>query len=168
MVPISLPYIKGLSENVACLFRSNGIPSYYKPTNTIKNHLVKPKDQTPKEKQCGLVYDIKCFNCNQYCIGETGRNLGVRFKEHTSRKGVDSSVKEHIREHGHECRIEEVKVLDREDNWLRRKIKEAIYINRNKPELNRDQGLELPPVYSTLLSRDLHGSRDDSVPSQRH
>jgi len=35
-----------------------------------------------------VVYKIPCKNCERVCIGETGRPLGARVKEH--RKEVDS------------------------------------------------------------------------------
>ena len=54
--PIALPYIRGLSENLQRLFRTHGIPTYHKPFNTLRNVLVKPKDNIPKDQQCGLVY----------------------------------------------------------------------------------------------------------------
>ncbi len=54
--PVSIPYIKGTSEKLQRIFKSHGIPSYHKPFNTLKSLLVKPKDQTKKEKQCGIVY----------------------------------------------------------------------------------------------------------------
>ena len=36
--------------------------------------------------------------------------------------------------------METVTVLDREKDWYRRGVREAIYIRVNKPNLNRDQG----------------------------
>ena len=166
--PIGLPYIKGLSENLQRLFRCNNIATYHKPMNTLRSLLVRPKDPTPIEQQCGLVYQIKCQNCHHYYIGETSRNMGTRFKEHTTRKGTVSAVKEHLNDSKHSCSIENVKILDREENWHRRKIKEAIMIQRHQPTLNRDKGLELPAAYTSLLSHDPPGSCDASAPQQRH
>ena len=166
--PIALPYIKGLSENLQRLFRSHDVPTYHKPVNTLKSLLVKPKDPIQKEDQCGLIYHIKCKDCNDTYIGETGRNMLTRFKEHTSRKGTNSAIKEHLEEKNHTCTLEEVKILEREDDWYRRKVKEAIFIQRHQPSLNRDKGLELPPIYTPLLSHDPYGSCDHSAPSQRH
>ena len=166
--PVALPYIKGLSENLQRLFRTHDIPTFHKPFNTLRNVLVKPKDKIPKEQQCGLVYEITCKNCDSTYIGETGRNMGTRFKEHTSRKGTNSAIKEHLEAEGHTCTLDGVKILEKEEDWFKRKVKEAIQIHRHQPSLNRDKGLELPPVYSQLLSHDPNGSCDASAPQQRH
>ena len=61
-------------------------------------------------------------------MGETGRNLDIRFKENTARKGVNSAVKEHLDNCGHSCTLDNVIIPDKEDHWYRRKIKEAIMI----------------------------------------
>ena len=42
---------------------------------------------------------------------------------------------------------EEVKVLARESNtWRRRRIREAVDVRTQKPEMNRDRGYDLPAV----------------------
>ena len=41
-----------------------------------------------------------------------------------------------------------VKVLAREDGWVKRKVREAIKIKIGQQAMNRDQGYELPP-YTT-------------------
>ena len=166
--PIALPYIKGLSENLQRLFRTHDVSTYHKPFNTLKSILVKPKDSIEKEDQCGLVYHIRCKDCSDTYIGETGRNMAIRFKEHTSRKGTNSAIKEHLEAKNHSCSLEDVRILEKEDDWYKRKVKEAILIQRHQPTLNRDKGLELPPIYAPLLSHDPNGSCDNSAPSQRH
>ena len=48
----------------------------------MRNLLVRPKDPTPVDKQCGVIYHIECPECEQKYIGETSRPMGTRFKEH--------------------------------------------------------------------------------------
>ena len=56
--------------------------------------LVNPKDKTQKEKQCGVVYSVKCGGCEKEYIGETPKILGVRFKEHTDGTHLNSATSE--------------------------------------------------------------------------
>ena len=64
----------------------------------------------------------------------------------------------------------DVKVLDREPGWFRRGVKEAIHIEVENSNLNRDRGrYTLPPVYRELLHSQpsrltisCHGSVSDS------
>ena len=155
--PVALPYVQGLSEKLQRIFRNHGVPTYHKPFNTLRSMLVRPKDKSVKEKQCGVVYSIKCDSCPATYIGETARPLGTRFKEHTDGKHPNSAVWEHLDEKGHQCKMEEVKILAREDNPYARKIREALHIHTCQPALNRDRGLEVPPSMLRLLSRDQPG-----------
>ena len=85
-------------------------------------------------------------------MGESGRTLGIRFKEHTSGK-TNSAITEHFETTGHHTSMESVKVLAQEDRWLPRKIREAIHIHKRRPALNRDQGVEIPPIMLQLVAR---------------
>ena len=40
--------------------------------------------------------------------------------------------------------MEKLRVLDREQDWMKRKVKEAIHIKRRVPSMNKDQGYQLP------------------------
>jgi hypothetical protein len=152
--PVGLPYITGLSENLQRLFSNHGVNTYHKPSNTIRSLLVKPKDKLPKESQCGVVYHIPCPDCKKEYIGETARTLDIRFKEHTARKYSNSPLKEHMEATGHKCSMQNVKVIEKEDNWFRRRVKEAIHIRRSRPTVNRDAGMELPHIYSQFFTGD--------------
>ena len=43
-----------------------------------------------------------------------------------------------------------LKVLDREQDWMKRKVKEAIHIKQRAPSMNRDK---LPPIYGQIIPR---------------
>ena len=81
------------------------------------------------------------------------------MKEHVARS--NSAIHEHCDKTGHHIKPDTTTILTSEDNHINRQVKEAIQIKQRKPSLNRDEGLELPPVYNTLLvSRDHPSSRD--------
>ena len=150
---IGLPYIKGISEPLERTFKKYGVAVYHKPVNTVRQQLVHPKDPTPKELKSGVIYQIRCKTCNRLYVGETARTLKTRIEEH--KKTTSSAIKEYQSNTGHIIDWENVKVIGKEDQWMKRKIKEAIAIRKDKPSLNRDQGWDLPPIFNSLLSHDL-------------
>ena len=116
----------------------------------MKNNLVRPKDRTIKEKKSGAIYLIKCETCSKEYIGETSRPLGKRIDEH--RRLTSSAIREHMDTTGHTIDWQNVKILEREQHDMKRKIKEAIHIRKRKPALNRDLGIDLPPIYQPFWS----------------
>ena len=132
---------------------------YHIPTNTIPNALVKPKDPSDRDQQCGVIYHLECKNCENY-VGEMARALAVRVKEHARTTGTKTAVGEHLEEKGHTINTEKTKIIYKEDNTIKRKVKEAIKIIKRQPTLNKDPGYELPPIYHHLVSRHRLGSRD--------
>ena len=144
-----MPYVFGITEAIGKKIRKQGISVHARPTNTIRSHLVHPKDKTNKIDQSGVIYQIECQDCDQSYIGETERNLHKRLKEH---KRESSPVGEHLA-HSHHCFKEEnVNVLDKDSRWFQRGVKEAIHIAANNPTLHRDRGRHhLPAVSNSLV-----------------
>ena len=54
-IPVVIPYIKGFAEQIRRFFGRYGTPTYFKPTNTLRQLLVKPKDPVSKENVVGHV-----------------------------------------------------------------------------------------------------------------
>ena len=96
-----------------------------KSDTTIKQTLMKPKDQDPKDNKSGLMYSYKCvdFTCGEEYIGETSRVLGDRHKEHL--KGPSPI---HVHCTGYSATADNFNIIGREDKDLTRTITEAIYI----------------------------------------
>ena len=116
---MSIPYVKGTSEPISRILQSVGVKVAMKPTNTVKQALVRPKDHDQVEDQAGVVYQISCKECSAKYIGQTGRHLRERLKEHkrATEKGnhLESGVAEHVSNSGHEIGWS-VKVLDKDSN----------------------------------------------------
>ena len=99
--------------------------------------------------------NLSCKDCNASYIGESGRKLGKRLSEHkSSAASSKSAVREHVvRSGGHDIDWTGVKVLERESKEFSRRVLEAIQIKSKGPNLNRDKGLDLDPVWDTLLQK---------------
>ena len=157
---VVLPYIKGTSEALKRTFQNYGVKVVFKPTQTLRQYLVSPKDKTDKKDITGAVYHIPCQGittrgqCKETYIGETERNVKTRFNEHRRPSSTKSEVSQHIHieSPGHTVDFDKVKILDRDPRYLERGIKEAIYIRTHKPTLNRDRGrYNLPKVFDPVL-----------------
>ena len=84
---VMVPYTKELSESYKNICGKYGIQVYFKGNITIKQTLMEPKDQDPKDNKSGLIYSYKCqdITCGEEYIGETARTLGDRCNEHLKR-----------------------------------------------------------------------------------
>ena len=150
---VTIPYCSGLSEKLTRIFRKHNTKVASKPERTIRDILVKPKDKTPQDQQCGAIYKIPCGECDSFYIGETGRQLNTRIGEHKKSvrlEGISSAVGEHQMDTGHSIAWNEVSVLGIEPKDYPRKIREAIERRAHHPPLNHDQGLELPALYNSV------------------
>ena len=148
---ITVPYYKGLSESVKKKCSNYGVQVYFKGGITIKNLLVAPKDKDPMLKKSGVIYSYKCarVECDEEYIGESPRTFSERFKEH---KKAPSPIFDHFNTTGHSISVENFNIVGREDQNLRRAIKEALYIRVNNPSLNGNIGkYHLPHIWDEVL-----------------
>ena len=103
-------------------------PSSNQTLTTLRSHLVRPKDALEPTKQDSVVYKIPC-ECGKVYIGETGRAMQDRIKEHDRdirlARTQTSAVSEHANETGHLPIWKEVTFIDRDPHWYTRRDKEA-------------------------------------------
>ena len=104
----------------------------------------------------GCEQPLRDNDCNEKYVGETGRTLGERHKDHI--KSSQSAIYRHAEQTGHSIpsvEEEEVQVLCKESNPIYRKLTEAMYIKYNDPSLNRNIGkADIPDVYDKLLKEE--------------
>ena len=79
---VTIRYVKGLSEAFGRILKTYRICTAVRPHTTSRKPLAHPKDRISDEEKPEVVYQIPCKNCERVYIGETGRPLGARVKEH--------------------------------------------------------------------------------------
>ena len=130
---------KGTAESIKHICGKYGIQVHFKGNTTIKQILMKPKDQDPKDNRSGLIYSYKRpqLDCNDEYIEETSRTLGERRKEHLKQP---SPIHGHSQNTGHPIEDQNFNIIGRDDRGQARTIKESIYIRVNNPTLNQNIG----------------------------
>ena len=141
-----IPYIKGLSEMIDKSSRKMGIQTIFSKQRSLRTVLSNPKPPQPPMDIKGVVYLIPCSECSAVYIGETGRTLKVRLAEHKRafRMGdVKNGIAVHSLKTGHSIAWDKAKITDRETHWQRRRVREAIRIQKSQVRMNLDQGIVL-------------------------
>ena len=129
---VVMPYTRGTAEGFKNICGKYGIQVHFKSNTTIKQMLMKPKDQDPMEKKSGIIYSYQCTNivCNEEYIGETSRTLGKRCKVHLKQP---SPIYVHIQQTGNTTEDSSFNIIGKEGWGQARTIKESIYIRVNNP-----------------------------------
>ncbi|XP_071947577.1 uncharacterized protein [Antedon mediterranea] len=180
---VVVPYVAGLSERVSKVFKEFGINTAMKPHTSLRQLLVHPKDQVDKLKGANCVYEISCSNCDHTYIGETGRCFGTRLKEHRKetekitqqRKNFTrqshresknelnkSAIADHAVKLNHIIDWAQPKIIDREPDTNKRRIREAIWIRRRGNQIIDEGTHQLSHVYDPVIKHN-RPSRSQSV-----
>ena len=154
-----LPYLGKFSlqtkRNILKLFKKSlpfcNLQIVFKTQKRLSNFFPF-KDRTPTSLVSHNVYFFKCPGCNSCYYGLSERHTKVRWCDHISvswRTGKQIvGVKTEIKEHSKTCNsipsLKDFKIISNDDNTLRLKIKESLYIKKDLTNLNKN-------VYSTPL-----------------
>ena len=108
-----LPYVKDAPEPLRRCPQQQGIRAVFKFDATLRSHLVRPKETVNPPRQESVVYRIPC-ECSKIYIGETGRPMPERMKEHERDTRLvrtqTCTVSEHANKTGHHPLWNKVKV----------------------------------------------------------
>ena len=124
---------------------------HFKGTNTLRTALGNPKDKDPQNSQTGIIYHYQCpqINCPSAYIGESGRSLSERVKEHFK---APSPIHDHSTTTRHPMDPDQFSIVQKEVNSHSRTIKEAMFIWVQDPTLNRNLGkYQLLHIWDHLL-----------------
>lgn len=93
----------------------------------------------------GIIYQIHC-DCGKTYIGESAFSFEKRKKEHLrdiKAKDMTNALAFHCKSTGHSINWPISQILGYENDTLKRKFKESIFIQNFKPELNFSEGYKL-------------------------
>ena len=154
---VTIPYLKGVSESIRRALAPLNIRTAFKPHRKLRDLISKPKDYTPPESQCGVVYKLNCLDCDASYIGETGRRRCTRLNEHkrdvakaTHATRAKTELVDHCWNTGHSFDFENASTLAREQRWGPRRFVESWFIRSDSSACNSNRG-PLPEVYADLL-----------------
>ena len=152
---VTLPYISGLSESIRRVLAPLAIQVTFRPYRTLRQELVHSKDPVPANRRKGVVYSIPCAECPHTYIGQTGRSLDHRLREHRrALKNGDvgcSALAEHVFSANHQVDLSKAMVIDTHNHTQTRCMLESWHIQHHQSPLNREKGT-LPGLYAALLS----------------
>ena len=75
---VTFTHFSPLIRRITNLFKQTNLKVAFRATNTIQQQLT--EKQTCKDP-CGI-YKLKCNTCNGVYVGQSGRAINVRYKEH--------------------------------------------------------------------------------------
>lgn len=135
-----LPYCENLL-NVPVLLKNFNVNVVFSNNNTIKGSLIKNSVTAQK----GCVYNIPCKECDQFYIGQTGKALSVRIKQHKNsvRYGQESNaIFVHFRDLDHQIDWNNAKVVTHNNSIIDRNIVESSIIKHSR-NINMNQNVGL-------------------------
>ncbi|KAJ4432137.1 hypothetical protein ANN_20753 [Periplaneta americana] len=173
-----IPFCGSISHKISRILQKLNIKTIHKPQSKIQSHLRQVKDsqglRTPG------IYKIPC-ECGEVYIGQTGRTIEDRIKEHKRNLRLyypeKSAVAQHSIEKEHKILFDHTKVINKSSHYWDRTIKEAIEIKLEKNNFNRDGGLQLSQAWTSALDqlrpsynqgREDHGPRTATDSNRRN
>ena len=125
-----MPHEKGISENITRIGEKFNVKLVHTKGKSLKNMFMRNiTTSLEKHKQSGVVYGVTCGDCGSQYVGETGRSLETRMVEHIQDAEGEvekiSGLSEHLRQTMHKANFDDVEILNKESNFIKRKFKEA-------------------------------------------
>ena len=159
LTTVCLPYVRGLTEKIRKIWNPYDIRMTFRSESTLRRHLLRVKPPTENHMTKNCVYSIPC-SCGKVYKCETCRPLKVRLEEHHKavvRGEIEKlSMADHIwREKGNHLPLwEEVEIIDREENWKRRCLKEfAHMIGYSNSNLLSRPSIEMNTILEPIIKK---------------
>ena len=157
--PIILPYLgtsskrleKKIKQCVQQYMPDVRISLIYRASTRLRN-LFAFKNKIPPYLASGMIYKFTCNKCKSVYIGESLRHPNRILAEHMgisafTGKPVRGQIRTAVKDHLIQCRAkavyEDFEILGKDMIEKKRRIKESLFIHRDKPNINI-QGSSIP------------------------
>ncbi|KAJ8937075.1 hypothetical protein NQ318_009845 [Aromia moschata] len=151
-----LPYVSGVTDKLKKTLSKKNIGVRFRTVKKIQQVLPSKKDPVPRLLTKG-VYELK-YICGKSYIGQTGRSIQCRIKEHqrhTRLGNIDkSAIAEYVHTNeNHKIDYENIRVLDKTTRFYPRIIRESLEIMKNNNNFNREDGYRLSNPWRLAIPR---------------
>ncbi len=119
---------------------------------TRRTTLVKAKNTIPLEAKAVVIYQFPCKGYNAKYVGETGKTLETRMKQHKAairNRYMSYITTVHSLDTGHQFAFDEAQIIGQAQTKAGRLFMEAIYSDENS--INRH--ITLDPCYTLIKDR---------------
>ena len=148
---VTFTYFSPLVRKISNLFRQTDLKIAFRTTNTIQQQL---NAKQTHDDQSGI-YELKCKTCNKIYFGQSGRAIGVRFKEnmrHIRSNNSTSAYAAHILGNRHEYGTKEdtLKLIKKCQKRKHMDCWEALYmqtLQQKKVLINEQQIGDTNPLF---------------------
>ena len=157
---VKLPWMPVIGPQLRRSLRKHGCTVKFTSGRNLQNHLCRHKCPLPKNSAAG-VYKLQC-ECSSVYVGESKKRVVTRIEEHRkdifNGKWTNSGAAEHAKTCNQEFKWDDACTVAVEEDYTRRKIKEALEIRKLRRTdtrvLNRDSGTMLQSSqWDVLLGR---------------
>lgn len=148
-------YNKMTSEIAASVSFEFDVDIGYKPGTKIGQLVCKSKDSNGKPE--AGIYKVPCKDqsCDDIYIGQSGRSLDIRMKEHQNdiRKGniETSAIALHSIENNHRIDFNSAVLIEPEPRFFHRLFKESMYIRKAQHKMNHNNAMDIENEIVDLL-----------------
>lgn len=105
--------------------------------------------------------------CSKSYIGESRQGLEKRSAQHmyhiNNGNINDSAIAEHVCATGHRMDPSNIKLIEKEPNTVRRKIKESLYIQNTPNTMNKNNGYQVNSSWAHTLNKNFYQHRKKIV-----
>jgi len=155
---ISLSYIQGITDHISNILAKQNIRTYLKLYKTLKQMFKTVKDRLDPMHSQGF-YQIPCSFGKSY-IGKMGQSIQTRLKEHMADTHHNRISKSAIAEHSfnskHLTCFDQSRLLASTSHYLSKLIREALEIEKNANNFNRENGYKLSHSWKPLIQHLSH------------